>query len=231
MKAKSAGLKISKAKAKAKVDKKQVRLPHAERRELILNQAADFFSEYGLTGQTRSLAAACGISQRLLYRFFTTKAALLAEVYARTILGPFRGDWLMDLSDRSKTMETRLLEFYIDYNEVVLTRRWLRLFLYSSLAEESMAANYISAIITKLMETIVKEAAAEQNIKLPTDSVIIHELGWTLHGTVSHLAIRRHLYSASDSMDNELIIHMHIRAFLGGFKDMVATIPTSDSDQ
>lgn len=94
-----------------------------------------------------------------------------------------------------------------------------------------MAPNYISAIITKLMETIVKETAAEQNIKLPTDSIIIHELGWTLHGTISHLAIRRHLYNASDSMGSEIIIHMHIRAFLGGFKDMVATISTSDTAQ
>tara|TARA_B110000211_G_C13965222_1_gene502433 strand:+ start:161 stop:850 length:690 start_codon:yes stop_codon:yes gene_type:complete len=229
MKAKSTGLKIPKSKSKN--SQKKPRLPHAERRELILNQAADFFSEYGLTGQTRSLAAASGISQRLLYRFFTTKAALLAEVYARTILGPFRADWLADLSDRSKPMETRLLDFYIDYYEIVLTRRWLRLFLYSSLADESMAPDYISAIITKLMETIVIEIAADQNVKLPNGAVIIHELGWTLHGTISHLAIRRHLYKASDSIDNELIIRMHIRAFLGGFKDMVDTFSTNDPAQ
>lgn len=227
MKAKSAGLKISKPAATAAAKGRQTRLPRAERREQILGQAAEFFAEYGLTGQTRLLAAACGISQRLLYRFFPTKAALVAEVYARTILGPFKGDWLTGLSDRSRPMEERLLDFYADYFDVILTRRWLRLFLYSSLAEENMAPNYISAIITKLMETIVEETALEQGVDLPDDDAIVHELGWTLHGAVSHLAIRRHLYHASQTLPEAQIIRMHVNAFLGGFKDMLASVARS----
>ena len=219
MRAKSTRLKQSKSKSASKAG--QARLPAAERREDILNKASEFFSEYGLTGQTRSLAAACGISQRLLYRFFSTKAALLAEVYARTILGPFKGDWLTGLTDRSKPMEVRLIDFYSDYFEVVLTRRWLRLFLYSSLAEENMAPNYISTIITRLMETIVEETAAEQGVSLPYDPEVVHELGWVLHGTISHFAIRRHLYHASQAITADEVIHMHISSFLGGFKDMV----------
>lgn len=218
MKAKSTGLKIKENNGSSK--RKQTRLPRAERREQILIQAAEFFSEYGLTGQTRSLAAACGISQRLLYRFFPTKAALLAEVYARTILGPFKGDWLAGLSDRSKSMEERLITFYSDYFSTILTRRWLRLFLYSSLAEENMASNYISAIITKLMETIVKETAFEQGIELDADPVIIHEMGWTLHGAVSHLAIRQHIYRANQTVPTPDVIRIHVKAFLGGFKSM-----------
>ena len=219
MKAKSTGLKISKTKPRKKSG--QTRMPAAERRELILAKASDFFAEYGLTGQTRSLAAECGISQRLLYRFFPTKAALLAEVYARTILGPFKGDWLRGLTDRTRTMEDRLVDFYIDYFEIILTRRWLRLFLYSSLAEESMAPNYISAIITSLMETIVKETAAEQGVELPDKAELIHEMGWTLHGAISHLAIRRHLYHASQNVPVETVIRLQIASFLGGFKGLV----------
>ena len=218
MKAKSAGLKINKT--KPVTTGKSTRLPRAERREKILTMAADFFSEYGLTGQTRSLAATCGVSQRLLYRFFPTKAALLAEVYARAILGPFKGDWLTGLTDRSKSMEERLIDFYIDYFQTVLTRRWLRLFLYSSLADANMAPDYISAIITRLMETIVEETAAEQGVELPNDPAIIHELGWTLHGNVSHMAIRRHLYHASQEMKEADIIRIHVHGFLAGFKAM-----------
>jgi hypothetical protein len=37
------------------------RLPAAERRALILEKAFGFFSEYGLTAQTRGLADACGV--------------------------------------------------------------------------------------------------------------------------------------------------------------------------
>lgn len=218
MKARSAGLKIRRTRPAEKGE--STRLPRAERREKILDQAADFFAEYGLTGQTRSLAATCGVSQRLLYRFFPTKAALLAEVYARAILGPFKGDWLTQLADRSRTMEERLVEFYSDYSRIVLTRRWLRLFLYSSLADEHMAQDYISSIITRLMETIVAETAAEQGVAVPDNPALVHELGWTLHGNVSHLAIRRHLYHASGQVAEDDVIRIHVRGFLVGFKAM-----------
>ena len=51
------------------------RLPAAERRAQIQAKAFEFFSEYGLTAQTRALAEACGVSQRLLYSAFPNKAA------------------------------------------------------------------------------------------------------------------------------------------------------------
>src|SRR5512140_2194690 len=109
------------------------RLPHATRRAQILAQAAEFFSEYGLTAQTRALADVCGISQRLLYRFFPNKAALIQEVYKTEIAGSFKAVWFAELSNRARPMEDRLNDFYGAYYEEVLTQRWLRLFLYASL--------------------------------------------------------------------------------------------------
>lgn len=199
----------------------KTRLPYGERRALVLSQAADFFSEYGLTGQTRSLAAACGVSQRLLYRLFPNKAALLDEVYNHAILGPFKSAWFELLADRRKEVEQRLNQFYGDYYENILTRKWLRLFLYSSLAEGQMASNYIGAIIMRLLETIVEEVAHEQNLALPSDKAVIHEVGWTLHGAISHFAIRRHLYDASQTVVPETVIAMHIHTFLSGFANLL----------
>lgn len=197
------------------------RLPYEERRGQILENAAEFFSEYGLTGQTRSLAAACGVSQRLLYRFFPSKAALLREVYNETILGPFKAVWLAQLTDRSKSVEERLNHFYRDYYRAILTRKWLRLFLYASLAESEMAPDYIAAIIKDLMETITRETAHEMDVELPEDPMIRHEIGWTLHGAVSHFAIRRHLYKASQEMPEDRVLAMHIAAFVHGFRELV----------
>ena len=45
---------------------------------------------------------ASGVSQHLLYRFFPSKAALLDEVYADAILGPFKAVWFAQLTDRSR---------------------------------------------------------------------------------------------------------------------------------
>jgi len=197
------------------------RLPHAERRAQILETASDFFAENGLTGQTRRLAEACGVSQRLLYRFFPTKEDLLAEVYRQEILGAFKAGWFIELQDRSVPVEERFTRFYEDYLETTLTRKWLRLFLYASLSDESMAPDYIASIVTQLLEVLMREAAHEFNVALPEERAAVHEMAWTLHGSISHYAIRRHVYKASWQVPEKRVVAMHVRMFLSGFVPMV----------
>jgi AcrR family transcriptional regulator len=168
MKAKSALLAANRqdvpAKPKTVKRRATVRLPAPERRELILKKAFEFFSEYGLTAQTRGLAEACGVSQRLLYSVFPSKSALISAVYDANIAGPFKAIWFVQLRDRSKPLEQRLREFYQEYYDTILTRNWLRLFLYASLAEVEIAPTYIAAIIRTLLETIVEEAVADAGL-------------------------------------------------------------------
>jgi AcrR family transcriptional regulator len=192
------------------------RLPREARRAQILEQATRFFSEYGLTAQTRALADACGVSQRLLYSFFPSKAALLEEVYRAEIAGPFKAIWFVELQDRSQPVEQRLMRFYTDYYEQVTTRRWLRLFLYASLAEVAMAPAYIGSIITHMLGLIVAEAAHEQGLRVPDEAATRQEIGWVLHGAVSHLAIRRHVYGNENPIPPRAAIAMQVRVFLGG---------------
>jgi len=219
MRAKSAGLRVKSA---GRHPAPRARLSFAERRAQIIAQACDFFAEYGLTGQTRQLAAACGVSQRLLYSVFPGKAALLDEVYREAILHPFRAVWLEQLADRSRGIEERLNTFYREYAAVVLTRRWMRLFLYASLAESDMAPDYITRIIMRLLETIVAETAAALDVPLPQQKPVLHEIGWGLHGPVSHLAIRKHVYGASRSVPEAEIIALYVRNYLAGFPATVA---------
>jgi AcrR family transcriptional regulator len=198
------------------------RMAPADRKAMILNRATEFFAEYGLTAQTRALAAACGVAQRLLYRYFPSKAALLDEVYQQAIVAPFKAVWLVRLKDRTRPFEQLLAEFYRNYYADVLTRKWLRLFLYASLAEVRMAPDYISAIILEMLETIVEEAAHDQKVDLPRDPALLHEIGWVLHGAVSHFAIRRHLYAASRQVSEDRVLALQMRMFLAGFAAVVA---------
>jgi AcrR family transcriptional regulator len=216
---KKAGEKTGKAKGKTAV---VARMAPADRKAMILARATEFFAEYGLTAQTRPLAAACGVAQRLLYRYFPSKAALLDEVYQQGIVAPFKAVWLVRLKDRSQPFEQRLAEFYRHYYADVLTRKWLRLFLYASLAEVRMAPDYIVAIILEMLETIVEEAAHDQGVELPRDKALLHEIGWVLHGAVSHFAIRRHLYSASRQISEDRVLALQMRVFLAGFAAAVA---------
>lgn len=190
------------------------RMPAAERRAQIQAKAFEFFSEYGLTAQTRALADACGVSQRLLYSAFPNKSALINAVYEAEIAGPFKAIWFVQLRDRSVPLAERLNGFYREYYETILTRRWLRLFLYASLAEVEMAPTYIAAIIRTLMSTIVEEAAFDAGLEPPQDPALKQELGWVLHGAVSHLAIRRHVYRDTSPLAVEKVIPIHVNAFL-----------------
>ncbi len=198
------------------------RMAPERRRDLILQRAIEFFSEYGLTAQTRALAEACGVAQRLLYRYFPSKAALLSEVYEEAIASPFKAVWRIQLKDRSRPWDERLVAFYVSYFEGLLTRRWLRLFLYASLAEARMAPNYNQAILLDTLELIVVETAADQDVDLPADRALLHELAYVLHGTVSHFAIRRHIYGASQKVPVDRIIALQVRSFLAGFKPAAA---------
>jgi AcrR family transcriptional regulator len=197
------------------------RLPADQRKAQILARASDFFAEYGLTAQTRPLAAACGITQRLLYRYFPSKAALLAAVYGEAIVAPFRAVWMVQLKDRTQPLEQRLTRFYRNYYREVLTRKWLRLFLYASLAEITMAPDYTQAIVMEMLETVVAEVAHEQGVTVPRSRRSVHEIGWILHGTVVHLAIRRHLYKLSQEIDEDKVLALHVRSFIGGFATVV----------
>jgi AcrR family transcriptional regulator len=190
------------------------RMPAAERRAQIQAKAFDFFSEYGLTAQTRALAEACGVSQRLLYSVFPNKAAMLNAVYEAEIAGPFKAIWFVQLRDRSVPLIERLNSFYREYYEAILTRRWLRLLLYASLAEAEMAPTYITDIIRTLLLIIVEEAAFDCGLPPPANPALAQEIGWILHGAVSHLAIRRHVYRDNTSIEVPAVISLHIIAFL-----------------
>ena len=200
------------------------RLTHDERKALILDRAADYLSENGFPVRTRRLAAAAGISQRLIYHFFPNKSALIDEIYDSAIQGPFKAIWFVELADRSKPVADRLRAFYRDYFDTLLTRRWTRLLIYSSFSAQNMAPRYISGIILRLLETIVEEVAAERGVKLPAEKPVVHEIGWILHGAVSHLAIRRHLFHANLTVPVDLVLDAQIDSFLAGFEPMLEVL-------
>jgi AcrR family transcriptional regulator len=214
-------------KIKRSTKKTPQRLPRAERQQQVLAKAAEYFSEHGLDAQTRAIAEACGVSQRLLYSLFASKAALIEEVYNREIAGLFKAMWFVTLKDRSVPIEERLNAFYRDYYETLLTRRWLRLFLFSSLAGLRMAPTYTNAVVTHALEIIVGEAAHEAGRAVPTDKAELTEIGWLLHGAVSHLAIRRRIYANDNATPPEQVIAMSVRAFLTSVPAMLPEPATS----
>ena len=91
-----------------------------------------------------------------------------------------------------------------------------------------MAPTYIADIIRTLLDLIVDEAAFDAGITLPANAELRRELGWVLHGNISHLAIRRHIYRDNTSLSVEQVIAMHVTAFLSGLPDMARAVRQPD---
>ncbi|MGF6267163.1 hypothetical protein OKW49_008157 [Paraburkholderia youngii] len=111
-------------------------------------------------------------------------------------------------------LEAKLVAFYVDYYETLLTRRWLRLFLYSSLEGLQLASIYSNAVVSHVVEVIVGEAAHDARRAVPSTADEVREVGWLLHGAVSHLAIRRRIYESNEAMPANEVIAMTVRAYL-----------------
>src|SRR5256714_12639461 len=94
---------------------RQMRLSPDERRREFVAKATEFFSEEGFGGGTRALARRLGVTQPLLYRYFPSKDDLIKEVYRTVYLDPLETDWEKRLTDRSRPLRDRLLEFYRAY--------------------------------------------------------------------------------------------------------------------
>jgi len=223
MKAKSDDLRVTKPK---QIGVRR-HLPYDMRRAQILNKSIQFFADYGLTGQTRHLAAACGVSQRLLYRYFPNKAALLDEVYREAIAKPFNPSWLDELDRGGGPLRERLVTFYTRYAEEVLTRRWLRLFLYSSLAENPMAPAYTDTIVKKILNIVVSVAARDLGIEAPPRAIDRQRIGWMLHGAIVMAGIRVHVYGISTASAWHREIDQWVDTFLNGLPALCSETQTT----
>src|SRR3974390_2284947 len=110
---------------------RQKRLAPNDRRQEFVAKATEFFAEQGFAGGTRDLARRLGVTQPLLYRYFPSKDDLIKEVYRTVYLEPLETGWDRLLSDRSRPLRDRLLEFYGGYTNVLFSRKWIRIYLYS----------------------------------------------------------------------------------------------------
>src|SRR5215472_10612237 len=105
---------------------KQKRLSPDDRRKEFVAKATEFFAEHGFGGGTRDLARRLGVTQPLLYRYFPSKDDLIKEVYRTVYLEPLETGWDKLLTDRSRPLRDRLIEFYRGYTNVLFSRKWIR---------------------------------------------------------------------------------------------------------
>ena len=172
------------------------RLSPAERERQIIDGAIAYFSEAGISGQTRELSKRLGITQPLLYRYFPSKQALLDRVYSTVFEGRWNPAWASLIRDRSIPLRDRLIEFYRQYSEATYRPDWLRIYLHAGLSDPAFNQRYIQLIQRELLPVYAREVrhyCGLESADLPVSNEEI-EFVWSLHGGMFYYAVRQHIY-------------------------------------
>jgi AcrR family transcriptional regulator len=197
---------------------KQKRLSPEDRRREFVAKATEFFSEEGFGGGTRDLARRLGVTQPLLYRYFPSKDDLIKEVYRTVYLEPLDTGWEKLLADRSRPIRERLQEFYDGYTNVIFTRKWLRIYLYSGLKGLDINRWYVGVVRDKILTRIIKECRHEAGLPVqnkPTASEL--EMAWVFHSGIFYYGVRKFIYESPVLESKEQMISDAVDAFLAGF--------------
>jgi AcrR family transcriptional regulator len=197
---------------------KQKRLSPDDRRKEFVANATELFSEEGFGGGTRDLARRLGVTQPLLYRYFPSKDDLIKEVYRTVYLEPLDTGWEALLTDRSRPLRDRLLEFYRGYTNVLFTRKWIRIYLYSGLKGLDINRWYVGVVREQILTRIVRECRHEMGLPpqgKPAPAEL--ELAWVFHSGIFYYGVRKYIYEAPVLEDKEQMIIDALDAFLAGY--------------
>lgn len=217
----------------AQIEKRK-KLKGEEREKLIAQEAVRFFAEVGFGGDTRQLARRLGITQSLIYRYFPTKAALIDRVYNEVYMGRWNHYWETVLADRSVPLEDRLIRHYTDYAKAALNHDWVRIFMFSGLAGESINLRYLEFLRSRVLEPICVELRAE--LKLPSvDEVPLTEaeveLVWGINARLFYFGQRRWIFNLPLAEDLDTMIRHTIEHFMAGARVVVPKILASRDEK
>ncbi|KPQ07369.1 MAG: transcriptional regulator, TetR family [Rhodobacteraceae bacterium HLUCCA12] len=204
----------SEPKAAAKT-RRTTRLPPEERKQMLVQKAADFFSKEGFDAGTRVLAEQMGITQPLIYRYFDSKDDLINEVYRHVYVSQWQDSWAETLTDRTRPLRGRLLDFYAAYCPVVFNERWMRIFFFAGLKGLDINSRYIQRVADLLLTPICHEMRAELGYK--TDVPITEdelELVWLMHGTVFYQGVREKIYRSVEAVNYDFAVRTAVDMYL-----------------
>jgi len=195
------------------------RLPAADREQQIVAEAIRFFAEVGFAGQTRELAQRVGITQPLLYRYFPTKQDLVERVFKEVFLKRVNPAWDALITDRSRPLEDRLLDFYRQYSRATYTYEWIRIYMFSALMGNDINRRYIGIVEKKILKPMCAEIRHHCGLPPPADAPITEaelEHVWVMHGGIFYYAVRKYVYHSRVAADFDGIVRRAVSAMLAG---------------
>ncbi len=193
------------------------RLQPEEREQQIVEKAIEHFTRNGFEGSTRELAKQIGVTQPLLYRYFSSKEALIERVYTEVF--QWRREWEAQIKDRSVPLRDRLHAFYMDYSTVILREEWIRIFIFAGLTRDGINNRYLTRLRTQVFLPVLAELRAEFGVDEPRDRAEVEaeiEMIWSLHAAIFYLGVRKWIYGLKVPADLDQVVRQKVDMFLHG---------------
>ncbi|AUT68312.1 MULTISPECIES: TetR/AcrR family transcriptional regulator [Paraburkholderia] len=190
--------------------------PEVRERQILL-KAIDHFATHGFSGSTRELARQLGVTQPLLYRYFSSKEALIDRVYDEVY--QWNPQWEKLITDRSVGIQERMVRFYSAYANVILRREWIRIFIFAGLTKEGINSKYLARLRERVfvpMMREIREAYGAEAARTAAERASDLELIWSLHASIFYIGVRKWIYGLPVPEDIDAQIDQQIDAFLNG---------------
>lgn len=198
--------------------KPRKRARRGERRELIIQGAQKIFSEQGFSASTRDIAASLGVTQALLYKYFSSKDALIDAVFrSRYATGAYMPDPEI-LTTPGETLETRVTRFYgalFDFLRDGSLRLFIRAALDGYQAHDVYANELIRGSIMPLAQALRAELGLPDLAERPLSDAE-YEIAMTQHGGAVFIAIRNLVYERGPRLEVKAALGQHVRIWLPG---------------
>lgn len=201
-----------------KQDRPRSYLSYAERERQIVEKAIEYFSENGFKVSTREIARHVGVTQPLLYRYFKTKNDLIDRVFQEVFLNRWRGEWQIDLQNRSIPFRDRLIAYLKDYCSSILHREWIRIFLLGALDDQTINKRYLAMLQERTFPILLNELYASIGVVNSDefDREIDNEILWSFHSGFFYIGVRKFVYQLSVPEDIDGLVEARVNAFLDG---------------
>lgn len=195
------------------------RMPPREREQMILEEAIEFFAEFGFNAQVRHLADRMGVSQSLIFRYFGTKEALIERVYQSTFEERWNDGWTAMISESNAPLRSRLKSFLLSYIEATDDHRWIRISMHSSLAGHDLTRRYVEVHVTCLLRQIARQVrifrGEDPEGEIGADEL---EVVWHLHSTVIYYLVRKHITKTPTDPNTEAWVGRVVDNFVDGLR-------------
>ncbi len=176
----------------------RTRLSSADRERQIIQGAIRFFASRGIDAQLRDLAREIGVTHALLYHYFPTKQALVDRVYVEVFEGLWKSEWEAWLDDPELDVETKFTRFYCDYAKAIFSRDFVRILIYSGLADHHIPDRFFVLLRQRLFPRLIRETRRHCGIvsrAKPTARELEFLMG--MHGGIFYIGLRRWVYEQS----------------------------------